>query len=178
MKKTLALLLFLLATPASANTFVYSGGCFWCTEADSEKLEGVSDAISGFTSGTTEDPKYSAGKWGNHREAAQVIYDPAVISYADLVRHVYATVDYEDDEGQFCDRGHSYTPAIYYKTEEEKRIAEELAPATSVVPVLKESKFYPVRDDQQSYYKKNPIRYKFYRSRCGRDKRIEKLNKQ
>ena len=64
MKKTLALLLFLLATPASADTFVYSGGCFWCTEADSEKLEGVSDAISGFTSGTTEDPKYSAGKWG------------------------------------------------------------------------------------------------------------------
>ena len=119
----------------AAETFVYSGGCFWCTEADSEKLKGVSDVISGFTGGTTANPVYRAGKWGDHREAAQVIYDPAVISFEELVTHVYATIDYEDSYGQFCDRGRSYSPAIYYKSEAEKFSAENLAPTSSVVPI-------------------------------------------
>ena len=114
---------------SKADTFVYSGGCFWCTEADTEKLDGVSDVISGFTAGTTKDPKYIPGQWGDHREAAQVIYDPEIITYEKLVRHVYATIDYEDGEGQFCDRGRSYSPAIYYKTESERLIAERLAPS-------------------------------------------------
>lgn len=159
------------------ETFVYSGGCFWCTESDSEKLEGVIEVISGFTGGTTEDPKYYPGKWGNHREAAKVIYDPDVISYEDLVRHVYKTIDYEDADGQFCDRGHSYSPAIYYKTEAQKQIAQRLAPPTSVVPIEMEGEYFPVRESHQDYYKKSKIKYKFYRARCGRDKRIKELNK-
>ena len=161
---------------SAAETFTYSGGCFWCTEADTEKLNGVSDVISGFTGGTTPSPKYVYGKWGDHREAAQVIYDPAIISYEDLVRHVYATIDYEDNDGQFCDRGHSYSPAIYYKTEEQRLIAEKLAPQTSVVPIEPESTYYPVRDEHQDFYKKRAIKYKYYRFRCGRDNRISELN--
>ena len=160
-----------------AETFVYSGGCFWCTEADSEKLEGVSDVISGFTGGTTANPVYRVGKWGDHREAAQVIYDPAIISFDELVTHAYATIDYEDRDGQFCDRGRSYSPAIYYKSKAEKFAIEKLAPASSVVPIEPETKFYPVRAEHQGYYKKNPMRYKFYRNRCGRDQRIKELAK-
>ena len=167
-----------LAPAVQAETFVYSGGCFWCTEADSEKLEGVSDVISGFTGGTTDNPVYRTGQWGDHREAAQVIYDPAVISFEDLVRHVYATIDYEDNDGQFCDRGHSYSPAIYYKTDEEQMIAAALAPATSVVPIEPESAFYPVREEHQDFYKKNGVKYKFYRYSCGRDRRVDALNNQ
>ena len=162
---------------SAAETFVYSGGCFWCTEADSEKLEGVSDVISGFTGGTTANPVYREGKWGDHREAAQVIYDPAIISFEELVTHVYATIDYEDRNGQFCDRGRSYSPAIYYKSDAEKFAIEKLAPASSVVPIEPETKFYPVRTEHQGYYKKNPMRYKFYRNRCGRDQRIKELAK-
>ena len=91
------------------------------------------------------------------------------------MRHVYASIDYEDGEGQFCDRGRSYSPAIYYKTEKEKMIAKRLAPDTSIVPIEPASAFYPVRDEHQDYYKKQPIRYKYYRFRCGRDSRIEAL---
>ena len=159
----------------NAETFSYSGGCFWCTEADTEKLVGVNEVISGFTGGTTPNPRYEPGKWGDHREAAQVEYDPQVISFEDLVLHVYSTIDYEDSEGQFCDRGRSYSPSIYYKTEEERMIATRLAPDTSLVPVEPESTFYPVRDEHQDYYKKRPIKYKYYRLRCGRDNRIEAL---
>ncbi len=183
MKKIiLALAVFLIAgniAPqiANAETFTYSGGCFWCSEADSEKLAGVSEVISGFSGGTTDNPRYYAGEWGDHRESAQIIYDPAIITYEDLVKHVYATIDYEDNEGQFCDRGHSYTPAIYFKTEAERMIAERLAPKTSVVPIEPESRFYPVREEQQDFYKKHAIKYKFYRYRCGRDRRVEALSK-
>lgn len=164
--------------PQGAKTFVYSGGCFWCSEADSEKLDGVYETISGFTAGTSPSPRYSFGMWGNHREAALVVYDPSKISYVDLVDHVYSTVDYEDAGGQFCDRGHSYSPAIYYKTEAERDTAISLAPETSVVPVEMESTFYPVRPEHQNYWKGafTQLKYKFYRHRCGRDQRIAELN--
>ena len=161
---------------AVANTFNYSGGCFWCTEADSEKLEGVTEVISGFTGGTTPSPRYESGKWGDHREAAQIIYDPTIISYEYLVRHVYATIDYEDNDGQFCDRGRSYSPAIYFKSDQERLIAKRLAPETSVVPIEPESTFYPVREEHQDYYKKRAIKYKYYRVSCGRDRRVKSLN--
>jgi len=183
MKKTiLAFVAFFVAgniglQTANAEVFNYSGGCFWCTESDSEKLEGVREVISGFTGGTTANPRYYSGEWGDHREAAQVIYDPAVITYEDLVKHVYATIDYEDNGGQFCDRGHSYSPAIYYKTEAERMTVERLAPKTSVVPIERESSFYPVREEHQDFYKKNAIKYKIYRYRCGRDSRVEALKK-
>ncbi len=171
-----ALVVSVAPLTSTAETFIYSGGCFWCTEADSEKLDGVSDVISGFTGGTTPSPRYQYGEWGDHREAAQVIYDPTVISYEDLVRHVYLTIDYEDNNGQFCDRGHSYSPAIYYKTEAERMIAERLAPKRSVVPIELESAYYPVRDEHQDFYKKQAIKYKYYRYSCDRDGRVNALN--
>ena len=166
---------FFLPTGASAETFTFSGGCFWCTEADFEKLDGVSDVISGFTGGTTPNPRYVSGEWGDHREAAQVIYDPAKLSFADLVRRVYATVDYEDAGGQFCDRGRSYSPAIYFKTDAERDVATRLAPPRSIIPIEAEGAYYPVREEHQDFYKKNAIKYKFYRFRCGRDARIDEL---
>ena len=109
----------ILSPVVAAETFIYSGGCFWCTEADSEKLDGVSEVISGFTGGTTPNPRYHIGEWGDHREAAQVIYNPADVSFEDLVRHVYETIDYEDNKGQFCDRGESYKPVIFTSNEEQ-----------------------------------------------------------
>ncbi len=171
--------IMIMAPPAWAETktFVYSGGCFWCTEADSEKLEGVSEVVSGFTGGTTPSPRYYHNAYGDHREAAQVFYDPAIISFEDLVRHVYKTIDYEDAEGLFCDRGRAYAPAIYYKTAEEKAIAMRLAPPSSIVPIEPETQFFPVRDAHQDFYKKRSGKYKFYRFRCGRDQRIKALNK-
>ena len=183
MKKiTLQLLIlfkFFILVPSSsiADTFIYSGGCFWCTEADTEKLKGVTDVVSGFTAGTTKDPKYIQGEWGDHREAALVKFDPMIISFKDLVAHVYKTIDYEDNEGQFCDRGRSYTPAIYYKNAKEKRIIMSLAPKSSVVPIEKETKFYAVRSEHQDYYKKQSYRYEYYRFLCRRDSRIDELNK-
>ena len=161
---------------ARGETFVYSGGCFWCTEADTEQLDGVINVISGFTGGTTPNPRYLPGQWGDHREAAQVIYDPLAISFEELVQHVFATIDYEDNEGQFCDRGRSYSPAIYYKSDKERKLAEKIAPTTSVVPLEPERIFYPVRDEHQDFYKKKAMRYKYYRLRCGRDSRLKTLN--
>ena len=163
------------STAATAETFTYSGGCFWCTEADTENLDGVSEVISGFTGGTTANPRYEPGKWGDHREAAQVVYDPNIISYEELVRHVFKTIDYEDNGGQFCDRGRSYSPAIYYKNETERLIAERLAPKNSVVPIEPESIFYPVREEHQDFYKKQTFKYKYYRFSCGRDSRLNTL---
>jgi peptide-methionine (S)-S-oxide reductase len=163
------------STTATAETFTYSGGCFWCTEADTENLDGVTEVISGFTGGTTANPRYEPGKWGDHREAAQVVYDPTIISYKELVRHVFATIDYEDNGGQFCDRGRSYSPAIYYKNESERLIAQRLAPKNSVVPIEPESTFYPVREEHQDFYKKQTFKYKYYRFSCGRDSRLNTL---
>ena len=160
---------------AISNTFIYSGGCFWCTEADMEKLKGVTEVISGFTGGTTSNPKYYPGEWGDHREAALVKYDPSVISLKEIIVHVYRTIDYEDNNGQFCDRGRSYSPAIYYKNKEQKYLIQSLTPKTSLVPIEKESKFYPVREEHQDYYKKNPFQYNFYRYKCGREKRLKNL---
>ena len=175
-----ALALIALASTADAKdreTFVFSGGCFWCTEADFEKLYGVKEVISGFTSGSTKDPKYYPGQYGDHREAAQVIYDPDAVSFEELVEHVFKTIDYEDGGGQFCDRGISYSPAIYVKTEEQRGIVGKLAPATSIVPIEFETEFHPVREQHQDFYKKRPVRYNIYRNRCGRDRRIEQLRK-
>ena len=98
---TMIIVSCIVSQKLNAETFIYSGGCFWCTEADTDKLIGVSDVISGFTGGTTLNPRYEPGKWGDHREAAQVEYDPQIISFEELVRHVYRTIDYEDGEGQF-----------------------------------------------------------------------------
>ena len=169
------IIFFLFLTYANSETFYYSGGCFWCTEQDFEELKGVKEVISGFTGGTSPNPKYYPNQWGDHREAAEVIYNPKLVTFSELVKHVFKTVDYEDSEGQFCDRGHSYSPAIYYKNEVQKKIINSLAPKTSKVAVEKESKFYPVREEHQDYYKKNSLKYYLYKTACGRERRLKQL---
>ena len=163
----------------------FAGGCFWCTESDFEKIDGVVEAISGYIGGQTQNPTYqevSAGGTG-HAEAIRVRYDPQKITYDELLDIFWRHVDPTDSGGQFVDRGSQYRPAIFYHDDEQKRLAEESklkletsgrfnnSIATEIVPV---SKFYHAEDYHQDYYKKNPLRYKMYRSNSGRDQFLEK----
>jgi peptide-methionine (S)-S-oxide reductase len=163
---------------------VFAGGCFWCTEADFEKVPGVIGAVSGYTGGTVPDPTYekvSAGGTG-HYEAVQVTYDPAQVSYEQLADYFFRTVDPLDAGGQFCDRGESYRTALFVGGDEQRSIAErEKAEAGRklgrpvVTPVLAAGKFYEAEGYHQDYHKKNSLKYSFYRSRCGRDARLKEL---
>ena len=163
----------------------FAGGCFWCTESDFEKFDGVVEVISGYVGGQTQNPTYqevSAGGTG-HAEAIRVRYDPQKITYDELLDIFWRHVDPTDSGGQFVDRGSQYRPAIFYHDDDQKRLAEESkrkletsgrfknAIATEIVPV---SEFYQAEDYHQDYYKKNPLRYKLYRSNSGRDQFLEK----
>lgn len=170
---------------ATAEKTVLAGGCFWCMEADFEKLEGVIDVVSGFTGGTVENPTY----YGNHKghyEAVEITYDPEKISYKDLLDHYWVNIDPFDARGQFCDKGQSYLSAIFVANEKEKKLAEqsrkkivEQFPNKKVItPILNASTFYPIKGEEsyhQDYYKKSPIRYKLYRWNCGRDQRLKDI---
>ena len=170
---------------AAAEKTVLAGGCFWCMEADFEKLEGVIDVVSGFTGGTVENPTY----YGNHKghyEAVEITYDPEKISYKDLLDHYWVNVDPFDARGQFCDKGHSYLSAIFVANEKEKKLAEqsrkkvvEQFPNKKVItPILNASTFYPIKGEEsyhQNYYKKSPIHYNLYRWNCGRDQRLKDI---
>lgn len=180
----LANLLF-FASIASAEKTILAGGCFWCMEADFEKLEGVSDVISGFTGGTLKDPTYNGNHEG-HFEAVQITYDPDTISYQDLLKHYWVNIDPFDARGQFCDKGPSYLSAIFVSNETERSIAEHLKKKVEeqfpdkkvVTPILDTSTFYPIKGSEeyhQDYYKKSPFRYKTYRWNCGRDKRLKEI---
>ena len=162
----------------------FAGGCFWCIEADFEKLDGVGDVISGYTGGEVENPEYKQVTYEDtgHREAVEVPYDPTVISYAELVDYFFRHIDPLDASGQFCDKGFSYTTAIWVQNEEERTIAEaakQNAEAeldkTVVTPILKAKKFWDAEDYHQDYYKKNPLRYKAYRTGCRRDARVRQV---
>ncbi len=169
-------------TTASA---VFAGGCFWCTESDFEKVDGVVEAISGYTGGQVQKPTYKqvSGGGTGHLEAVKVIYDPARISYEKLLEVFWQHVDPTDPGGQFVDRGDQYRSAVFYANDTEKRLAEEsknrLAAsgrfkkpiATDILPL---GEFYPAEDYHQDYYKKNPIRYNGYRFGSGRDRFLEK----
>ena len=163
----------------------FAGGCFWCTESDFEKFDGVVEVISGYVGGRTQNPTYqevSAGGTG-HAEAIRVRYDPEKITYDELLDIFWRHVDPTDPGGQFVDRGSQYRSAIFYHDEEQKRLAEESkrklessgrfneSIATEIVPV---SEFYQAEDYHQDYHKKNPLRYKMYRSNSGRDQFLEK----
>lgn len=166
------------------ETAVFAGGCFWCTEADFEKVPGVISAVSGYTGGTVPNPTYeqvSAGGTG-HYEAVRVTYDPARVSYEQLADYFFRTVDPLDAGGQFCDRGESYRTALFVEDEAQRSIAEqEKAEAGRqlgqrvVTPVLARSEFYEAEGYHQDYQKRNGLKYRFYRSRCGRDARLEAL---
>jgi len=164
---------------------VFAGGCFWCMESDFEKLEGVTNVISGFTGGTLANPTYN-GNHAGHYEAVEVTYDSAKVSYQQLLDYYWVNIDPFDDGGQFCDRGHSYLAAIFVANEEERKSAEAskrevqktFPNQTVVTPILNASTFYPIQGDEsyhQDFYKKSPVRYKYYRWNCGRDQRLKQI---
>ena len=171
--------------PKNYKTATFAGGCFWCVESDFEKVDGVIEAISGYAGGEEPNPTYkqvSAGGTG-HTEAVQVRFDPDKITYKELLDVLWRHMDPTDADGQFVDRGSQYRPAIFYHDEEQKRIAQESKAeleksgrftkpiTTEIVPL---TKFYAAEDYHQDYYKENPLRYKFYRSRSGRDQFLDK----
>ncbi len=165
---------------------IFAGGCFWCVESDFEHHEGVAEAISGYIGGQVDNPSYkevSAGTTG-HREAVKVLYDPQIISYQELLDIFWRLHDPSDEGGSFVDRGFQYTSAIYYKNEEQKSLAEGSKQALEAAEkfskpiateILLAGEFYEAEDYHQDYYKKNPVRYKFYRSGSGRDRFIARV---
>lgn len=177
--------LLLFTANATADKAVFAGGCFWCMESDFEKLDGVTDVVSGFTGGTLKNPTYNGDHTG-HYEAVQVTYDPNKVSYQTLLDYYWVNIDPFDDRGQFCDKGHSYLSAIFVASPQQRRLAEQSRqkvikqfPGKKVVtPILAASTFYPIKGREsyhQDYYKNNPIRYKFYRLSCGRDARLKAI---
>jgi peptide-methionine (S)-S-oxide reductase len=163
---------------------VFAGGCFWCTESDFDKIAGVIATSSGYTGGRTSNPTYkqvSAGGTG-HIEAVRVVFDPRRVSYAELVRRFLPSIDVTDGGGQFCDRGESYRPAIFVANAEQRREVQaalaQIKPKVDkplAVAVLPAARFWPAEEYHQDYYKKNPVRYKYYRWNCGRDQRLKQL---
>lgn len=165
---------------------LFAGGCFWCTEADFEKLPGVSQVISGYTGGHAPNPTYqqvSAEKTG-HYEAVQVHYDAGIISYESLLEALWRMIDPTDSGGQFVDRGDSYRPAIFYQNDAEKRLAEHAVRQLKktnryrkaiTIPILEATEFYPAEQYHQDYYLKRTLKYKYYRYRSGRDQYLEKI---
>ncbi len=170
--------------PKNTAEAIFAGGCFWCIESDLEKLEGVSAVVSGYTGGTVANPTYKQVVTGTtgHREAVRVVYDPSVVSYKQLLDAFWVGIDPFDEKGQFCDKGFQYTAAIYTKTDAEREAAKASKKAMSkklgkpVVTAIEDAApFYDAEEYHQDYYKKNPIRYRYYRFGCGRDKRTEEV---
>jgi peptide methionine sulfoxide reductase msrA/msrB len=167
------------------RTATFAGGCFWCLEADFEKIPGVVNAVSGYTGGTVENPTYEAvcsGKTG-HVEAVQVHYDPAQVTYTELLDFFWRHIDPTDAGGQFVDRGSQYESAIFYHDEEQRKLAEKSREALQksgifnepvVTEIRKLERFYPAEDYHQDYYKKSKARYGAYRSGSGRDQFLKK----
>jgi peptide-methionine (S)-S-oxide reductase len=166
-------------------TALFAGGCFWCIEADFEKLPGVIGAESGYTAGTKPNPTYeevSAGGTG-HTEAVRVTYEPGKVSYSQLVEYFWRHIDPTVKDKQFCDSGSQYRSGIYWQNATERAIAESSREALVSSGKFKEihteivaaTTFYPAEEYHQDYYKKNPIRYAYYRKGCGRDARVQQL---
>ena len=162
----------------------FAGGCFWCTEADFEKVPGVVKAISGYAGGMKENPTYHEVSSGNtgHVEAVQVYYDPARVTYEQLLDFFWRHIDPTDGEGQFVDRGAQYRSVVFYHDEEQKRLAEKSKEVLQesgkfrnpiVTEIVRFTNFYEAEEYHQDYYKNNPVRYKFYRYGSGRDQFLE-----
>ena len=164
----------------------FAGGCFWCMEPPFDELDGVISTTSGYTGGHRQQPTYKEVSRGGtgHTEAMQIVYDPKRVSYAELLDVYWHNIDPTDAHGQFCDKGSQYRSEIFYHDAEQKKLATrskaalvELKPFTDdvVTGITPAAVFYPAEDYHQDYYIKNPVRYKFYRYGCGRDKRLEDL---
>ena len=181
-----------IAGPVAAETAIVAGGCFWCVESDFEAVEGVSDVVSGYSGGDQADPTYKDHE--GHFEAVQITFDPAVISYGELVAKFLRSVDVLDAGGQFCDRGDAYRTAIFVQGAAQRKAAEaavaeaEAALGQKIVtPVLDAGTFWVAEDYHQDYYKGSNIvltragpksqanAYKFYRKACGRDARVQEV---
>lgn len=171
-------------TKAQRCTATFAAGCYWCVESDFDKVNGVVATISGFMGGTTPNPIYKIVAQGEtgHLEVVQVIYDPNKVSYSQLLDHYWVNVDPLDADGQFCDRGASYAPAIFVHDDRQRHLAEasraKIAArfeAPVAVKIRAVSKFYRGPDWHQNYYIKNPYSYKVYRYNCARDKRLRQL---
>lgn len=175
-----------LAADMEKAVAIFAGGCFWCVESDFDKVPGVTETVSGYIGGMVDNPSYkqvTAGGTG-HREAVRITYDPAVVSYRTLLDVFWHSVDPTDAGGQFCDRGHSYTTAIYAVSDEQREQAESSKAAIEASGVLAKpiatdivaaGQFFPAEDYHQDYYKRNSVRYTLYRYSCGRDERLKEL---
>ena len=173
-------LAFSSTAAAAEKTAIFAGGCFWCMEAAFQDKTGVIDVVSGFTGGTLPNPTYKGNHEG-HVEAVLVTYAPDIITYEKLLQIYWRNIDPFDGGGQFCDRGPSYRPAIFYTDAEQRELAngsktgmiERFFEQQVLVPVREAMAFWPVEASHQDYYIKNPIRYQLYRKGCGRDARLE-----
>jgi peptide-methionine (S)-S-oxide reductase len=194
--KLTAALLALLAVPVLAAepppvppgdaVAIFAGGCFWCVESDFDQVPGVVATISGYTGGSKVDPTYpevSSGTTG-HAESVEVIFDPKKVTYEHLLDVYWTSIDPTVKDRQFCDTGNQYRTAIFYTNDEQRRAAEaskKKVEATKpfkapiVTEITMAGKFYPAEEYHQDYYRKNPVRYKFYRTGCGRDARLKEL---
>jgi len=175
----------LFTSSVFADKAILAGGCFWCMEKDFESLEGVSEVISGFTGGSVKNPTYRGDHTG-HYEAVEITYDPAVVTYQEILDHYWINIDPFDAKGQFCDKGPSYLSAIFVSDAQERMLAEKskqrvidkFSDQIVVTPILEAGAFYPIRGEEshhQDFYKKSPVRYKTYRWSCGRDKRLQEI---
>ncbi len=164
---------------------IFAGGCFWCVEADFDKVPGVLSTTSGYLNGKTKNPTYRevSGGGSGHVEAVEIVYDPARVTYAKLLDVFWRNIDPLVKDKQFCDTGDQYRTGIYFLDDEQKKLAEEtrktiaakFAPRTVYTQVVQAGPFYDAEDYHQDYYKKNEARYNFYRWNCGRDQRLEQL---
>ena len=169
--------------PEESMKALFAGGCFWCMTKPFEVLDGVNSVTSGYAGGTMENPTYHNYVAGGHVEVVQVVYDPKEITYGKLLDTFWHQINPTDAGGQFVDRGHAYISAIYVYNDEQRRLAEAskkvladsgIFKKTIVTPILDAPKFWAAEEYHQDYYKKNPIRYRYYRSRSGRDDFLEK----
>ncbi len=173
-------------TQAGLETATFASGCFWCTESDFDKVDGVKETISGFMGGKTKNPTYAQVSMGNtgHAEALQLKYDPKVVSYDKLLDYYWRHTDVVDGGGQFCDRGSQYRPVIFVAGPEQKQLAEASKAALEKSGRLKEpiaveiadaGEFTPAEDYHQNYHNTHSLQYAYYRHACGRDARIKQL---
>jgi peptide-methionine (S)-S-oxide reductase len=178
--------LFLTSFPmvsyAETAKAIFAGGCFWCMESNYQDMDGVVDVVSGFSGGELKNPTYQGNHEG-HYEVIEVTYDPSAISYDELLTLFWHSIDPFDASGQFCDKGSSYRSAIFTSNSAERKLATETLDAVSkrfpgktvATEILDAKNFWPVEEGHQDYYKKNPVRYKYYRWNCGRDQRVEEI---
>ena len=173
-----------MTNTSDLSVATFAGGCFWCTEADFEKVPGVVKVVSGYTGGSQPNPTYENYADSGHVEAVQVYYDPQKVTYQELLDYFWRHVDPTDPGGQFVDRGREYRSAIFYHNEEQKRLAEKSKAALEqsgpfdkpiVTEIIQFSEFYPAEDYHQDYYKTHSIKYKYYRWNSGRDQFLQKV---